>query len=280
MPPKAPTWTGSLHQTFRLLPVTSRSPNLAPFLRSDGLTPDQVLAKLPYDKRRAPMRHGAPATPNARRYRDGRQVYQTVGLLFEAEDGRLRLTDLGHATRRWLPILTPNNSVLLARHAAYALSACQLLNPTGAGKRYDATMRVFPFQFIWRAMLALGDRISSEELNRVVFRVRDEDSLDGAIERISKTRQNGNIASLGEEVITVNAKNDRIIPWMSLASFGWTLFPDKRTGEDSNYYEIPPSTRDILREAARIRHRHRTFSSVQEYVNYVSRAAELPRDLR
>ena len=96
-----------------------------------------------------------------------------LGLLFEADDGRVRLTDLGEATRRWLPILTPKNAILLARHAAYALSACQLVNPTGAGGRYDADLRVFPFQFIWRAMLALGGRISSDELNRAMFKVRD-----------------------------------------------------------------------------------------------------------
>ena len=75
-------------------------------------------------------------------------------------------------------------------------------------------------------------------------------------------------------------KNDRIIPWMSLASFGWTLFPDKRTGESSAHYEITPSTRNILHEAARIQHRHRTFASVGDYVKYVSCAAGLPRDLR
>ena len=97
---------------------------------------------------------------------------------------------------------------------------------------------------------------------------------------VSKTLTRPDTSSLGDEVITDKAKNDRIIPWMSLASFGWTLFSDKRGGENSDYYEIPPSTRDILREAARIRHRHRRFGSVEEYVTYISRAAGLPRDLR
>ena len=272
------TWTGSLHLTFRLLP--SRSPNLAPFLSSDGLTRKEVLAKLPYDAARAGGGGGLGAGPDERRYRDGRHVYQTAALLFEADDRRIRLTDLGKATFRWLPILTPKNSILLARHAAYALSACQLRNPSRAGMRFDPNVRVFPFQFIWRAMLSLDGRVSSDELNRAVFRVRDEDGLGRAIDSIAEARRTGDTSSLGDEVITGKAKNDRIIPWMSLASFGWTLFSDKSGGENSDYYEIPPSTRDILREAARVRHRHKTFGSVEEYVRYISRAAGLPRDLR
>lgn len=277
---KLTTWSGSLHQTFRLLPASKRSPHLSPFLASDGLTPDEVLDRLPYDAARAATGGGFGTRPDSRRYRDGRQVYQTVGLLFHGDDGRVRLTDLGKATRRWLTIMTSKNSILLARHAAYALSACQLVNPTRAGRRYHADLRVFPFQFIWRAMLALDDRISSEELNRAVFSVQDQDGLTKAVERIRASRSTGTRASMGPEVITGAARNDRAIPWMSLASFGWTLFPDKQGGEHSNHYEVPPSTRNVLREAARITHRHRTFASVEEYVKYISRAAGLPRDLR
>ena len=274
------TWTGSLHQTFRLLPVHAQSPNLLPFLDSEGLTGDQVLNKLPYDVARARSRGATERRPDPRRYRDGRHVYQTAGLLYEAADGRVRLTDLGHATRRWLPILTPSNSQLLARHAAYALSACQLRNPTRAGTRFDPSVRVFPFQFIWRAMLALDGRISSDELNQAIFRVRDEDGLMNAISRIRAARREPNLTSLGPDVITGPAKNDRIIPWLSLASFGWTLFPDKRSGDTSGYYEIPASTHYIIREAARIRHRHRSFRTPEEYVMYISRSAALPMDLR
>ena len=207
-------------------------------------------------------------------------MYQTAGLLYEADDGRVRLTELGKATRRWLPILTPKNSVLLARHAAYALSACQLYNPSGAGRRFNPDVCVFPFQFIWRAMLALECRISSDELNRAIFKVQDEDDLIEAIESIRAARRTGDVSSLGDEVIPGKAKNDRIIPWISIASFGWILFPDKRSGQNAQYYEIPSSTQYILQEAARIKHRHRSFSKVQDYVCHISRSAALPRDLR
>jgi len=67
---------------------------------------------------------------------------------------------------------------------------------------------------------------------------------------------------------------------MSLASFGWTVFPDKRGGEDGNYYELVPKTMHIVKEASRIRRKHRTFETTEEYVLHVSRCAALPGDVR
>lgn len=273
------TWTGSLHQTFRLL--GTQSPTLIPFLESDGLTKDQILGKLPYDVARAQARGvSGDSGPDAKRYRDPKQVYQTVGLLYEENDGRIRVTELGKATLRWAKIMNVSNSVILARHAAYALSACQLRNPTGSGRKYDEEMRIFPFQFIWKAMLALEGKLSSDELNRAIFKVRNEDELYEAIDRIAISRVENRVEDLGEEVISGSKKNDRIIPWISLASFGWTLFPDKRGGEESYYYKLSERTTAIILEASQIKHKHRDFSSPEEYVEYISRSACLPKDLR
>lgn len=272
------TWTGSLHQTFRLLGAQSRT--LVPFLESDGLAQDQVLLRLPYDQARAVARGGGSGGPDPKRYRDAKQVYQTAGLLYERDDGRLCITELGKATLRWAPKINNRNCVILAKHAAYALSACQLRNPSGGGRKYDANMVVFPFQFIWRAMLALDGKISSEELNRAIFKVKNEDDLREAISNIHSSRRSGDLTELGDEVITGDKKNDRIIPWISLASFGWTIFPDKRGGADGSYYVLPPATLPIVREAAQLRHKHREFSSVEIYIENVSRSACLPEDLR
>src|SRR5205823_8189332 len=126
-----------------------------------------------------------------KRYRDGRQVYQTAGLVYE-EDELLRVTSLGRATLRWLDIIHEKNVVILARHAAYALAACQLRNPTGAGQAYVAKVTVHPFRYIWEAMLKLGGRISTDELNRGLFKVRDHDELDATIELISRARAAAN----------------------------------------------------------------------------------------
>lgn len=274
MPSADVTWSGSLHQTFRLLPGDRQSANLRPFLQADGLTPDALLKSLPYDRARA--RGSANAAPDPKRYRDGRQVYQTVGLLYE-EGGTVHVTDLGRATLRWLGMIRDKNRVVLARHAAYALAACQLRNPTGAGEKYAAVMTVFPFAFIWRAMLALDGRISSDELNRSIFKVQNEAQLSTAIESIQRARDASDVSLLGPETITGEAKNDRIIPWVSLASFGWTLFADK--GNDT-HYKLDPATQFVVREAARIRHPHKDFPSVRAYIEHVSRCAALPKDLR
>lgn len=269
------TWSGSLHQTFRILPQPSA--HLTPFLESDGLTPDDVLARLPYDASRAG--NSTSTTPDPKRYRDGKQVYQTAGLLYE-ENGRLRVTQLGHAVRRWLDVINPKNRVLLARHAAYALAACQLRNPTGAGERYSNEMQVFPFAFIWRAMLDLDGRISSDELNRAIFKAKNRNELDDQISRIVDAREGGDITRLGDEVITGPRKNDRIIPWMALASFGWTLFPDKQGAAETGVYELPTDTHDVVLEASQVGHTHREFAATPEYVEHIARCAALPKDLR
>ena len=67
---------------------------------------------------------------------------------------------------------------------------------------------------------------------------------------------------------------------MSLASFGWTIFPDKRGGKDSNYYQLVPKTMHVVKEASRIRRKHRTFETPEEYVEHISRSAALPKDMR
>jgi len=275
MPQERVTWSGSLHQTFRLVPEPSK--NLKPFLEADGLTPDELLRLLPYDRARAGGSERE--LPDPKRYRDGKQVYETIGLLYEDEGGRVRVTRLGAATRRFMNVINAPNAVILGRHAAYALAACQLRNPTGAGKKYDASMRVFPFAFIWRAMLALEGKLSSEELNRALMRVRDETDLARAIGLIRDSRVSGAPEAMGERVVETEPIEDRIIPWISMASFGWTLIQDKK-GQDGTFYTIRPNAFEVVREASRIHHKHREFGSTAEYSEHVARWAGLPEDLR
>lgn len=280
MPAGLLDWGTSLRQSFRLLPQPKQSPNLKLFLEADGLTPDELLHKLPYEAARA---GGGDATvPDPKRYRDPRQVYQTIGLFYEREDGLIRVTELGKATLRWMDKVTPESSPVLGGHAAFALAACQLRNPTRSGSKYDPSMDVFPFSFIWRAMLALDDKLSSDEVNRSLLKVKNEQDLAQSIKDIATARAAGDVALLGPETVSGPGKNDRIIPWMSMASFGWLLFSDKKSGiaEASDYYELFPRTRRIVKAAAALRHRHREFQSVPDYIEYISACAGLPEDLR
>ena len=190
----------------------------------------------------------------------------------------MRVTSLGIATLRWLDLINAKNFIILAKNAAYALSACQLRNPVGMGKQYHESVNVFPFAFIWRAMLALEGRISSDELNRAIFKVTNEKELITAIAKITAARTKKDIKVLGPETISGSKKDDRIIPWMSLASFGWTLFSDKSKG--GGYYEIFESTKPIIRDASRIHHKWRDFDSAKAYAEHVANAAALPMDMR
>jgi hypothetical protein len=249
------------------------------FLESDGRTQEEVLAALPYDRARTPT---PGALPDPKRYRDGRQLFRTVGLLYDEEDGesrRLHITALGHAVARWRSHINANNAAVLGLHAAQAIAACQLRNPHREGRGYGPEVKVFPFAFIWRAMLALDGTISSDELNRAIFRVHDEDQLVVAIDRIRRYRETGDIKVLGDVVVTEKAKNDRVLVWMAWASFGWTLIQDKRASQ-SGVYAIAPKARRVLNTAASIKYRHREFASEKDYVRYISDCAGLPEDMR
>lgn len=281
-------WRTSLQQSFRLLPGRSAalrtSSSLKNFLESDGLTREDILARLDYEPNRAGAAAGT--GPSPKRYRDPRQVYRAIGMVYEEEVGGvhlLRVTELGKAVLRWFDTLNENNYDVLGKYLAYALTACQLRNPTREGSVYDASVKVFPFVFIWRAMLALDGKISSDELSRAIFKVTDDAGLAAAIEAISQARAAEDPTLMGAPEQT---QNDRIIPWMSMASFGWTLIHDKeRTGENAGYYIIPEKTKELLKAATTVRHEHQDFDptdehAVRAYVERISRAASLPKDVR
>jgi hypothetical protein len=278
-------WNYAFRSTFRLYPAAGRlgSDLLDVFLDSDGRTENEVLQALPYDRARAGENPGA--LPNSKRYRDGRQLLRTVGLVYdEAHNGSrlVRVTEFGRAVARWRPFINTQNAPVLGRHAAQALAACQLRNPTREGGGYPVDVEVFPFSFIWRAMLALDGRITSDELNRAILRTHNPDDLSVAIERIRMFRAGGqDLDVLGEELVVEEAKNDRILVWMAWASFGWTLIQDKRAAAgDGEGYVIAPRARRLLEEAAGVRHRHRNFPNESEYVEHISHCAGLPPDLR
>ena len=274
-------WEGSLHQSLRILPPADY---LEPYLSSEGLSPSEVLARLPFD--RARTNDPNKTMPDDKRRRDVRHMCEWTGLAYEDDDDLLRVTELGKAVLRWIrseggrpPLINERNALILGEHAAYALAACQLRNPTGAGIKYHSSMIVFPFAFIWRVMLALDCRITSDELNRAVLRVCDESDIPDCIQRIADARAAGDPSLMGEETLTNKKKNDRLIAWIALASFGWVLIQDKReTG--GPFYQIRPGAEDILRSALSVPHEHRVFETKAEYVRYISDKALLPGDFR
>jgi hypothetical protein len=204
-------------------------------------------------------------------------VLENSGLVWEDEQGRVHFTDFGTTLKRFIRLANPHNIGLVAQHAALALNVCQLRNPTGAGTRFRDDIRVFPFRFIWKAMLSLGNRIDSDELNRAIFATRNEPMLLAAIERVRQFRQNGRLSELGHETVTGASKNDRLIPIVCLASFGWTLLNQK---DRDGYYTVKPECESYLRAAVAVPVDHRPFETVEEYVTHISNAACIPKDMR
>ncbi len=236
-----------------------------------------MLNALPYESARSIT--GGSGTPNPRRYRDAREVVQSMGLAYEDLSRVFRVTEFGRATLRWLPEMKPSNALALGRHAAYALSACRLRNPMRKAAHYNESVTARPFAYLWRAMLALDDIISSEEINGSLLYALDDDGLVEAIERIRRHREDPTRGALLPEVETGPSKNDRIIPIVAAGSFGFTFIQDKRES-GGQFYRLRAQTRRIVHAAANAVYPVREHASVPEYVEYISNMAALPKDLR
>jgi len=268
------TWSTSKRQSFRLFP--DASDHLRLFLNSEGWTKEEILDDYNYHSNRA---GGVTDAPSLRRYRDCLEVYQSMGLCYKESAGDqdvLRVTRLGHAVRRWIDELHQDNLRVLGRHLAYALSAFQLRN--SIGKEHPEDVSFFPLSFLWRVMLNVDNRIDSDELNRAVLTTTDHSQLTDVIRSIRAYRATGNLEVMGDEATSVKKKNDRMIPWVAYASFGYTLLTDKREG--NGYYRIRPQMVEVLDQASRITRRHREFSSPKEHALHISQSASLPPDLR
>jgi hypothetical protein len=271
------TWNPSLHTSWRLFATSNGSrvtANLPVFLKSDGRSNSEVLAILPREEARSQT---GSATADSKRFRDPRLIYELSGLLWEDRETHIiHLTDLGKTCGRWIGGLKIGNYTLLARHAVLALSVMELRNPTEEGRNYRSDMEVFPALFVWEAMLELGCKISSEEMNRAIMNVRNYDELRSAIDRIKHARRSGETDAMGDAVVKdTRAQNDRIIPWMSLVSFGWLLMKDKRESACGEY-ELRPECIPIVEYACCIQRKLMNFKDIEPYVKHISDSACLP----
>ncbi len=141
-------------------------------------------------------------------------------------------------------------------------------------------MEVFPFAFIWRAMLALGGYITREELNRGIYRTKNDADLVAAIERIRSARITGNVETIGEPAFERGEDGSltarRVRGWVSWASFGWTLISDE-TNSVEGFRITAPWAKEVLTDAAAVHRRHRDFPSIKDYVEHLSHCAGIPR---
>jgi hypothetical protein len=272
MPEEEKIWSCSIRFSFTYYPEAD--PVTAVFLDSDGKAKSDILKALPYRAARAPGGGDEGGQPDERRYRDPRMVFEQIGLLQRTDDDVVALSRLGRALSSWRSCLNEGNLEVVGAHVAGSLAACQLRNPTRLGSKYDPGLNVFPMAFIWRAMLALDNRIYSDELNREVFRLTNAEELPEMIGRIRANRQNPAVP-LQPETLTDAKKNDRIISWMAMASCGWLLVKNKRETQE-DYYEIRPSCVDVLQRAVLSQGLHTEFPDIPSYLDRLHMAAMLP----
>ena len=273
-------WECSIRQSFCLLPK-KRSEWGWLMLGSDGAEVSDIMAKWPYNEERSRGSEKKDG-PDEKRYRDARLVLILTGLLYEQqidEKRIVRLTNFGRAVRRWgeRDLVDENSLPIVAPYIVRGLAACQLRNPTENGAKFGKDYNVFPFLFMLRAMLELDGRISSDELNRAIFWTKNERDLEQSIEKIQRYRH-GDKDALGAPVATGEATNDRIIPWVAMASLGWLLVKDKRES-GSDYYELKAGAFDAVRSAVSESQAHIDFGdSIENYVRYISESSGLPGD--
>lgn len=274
-------WSTSFHESFSVVP--SGKPSDAQvdwFLGSEGRREAEVLAGWPKGRLKAHIEGEVPKPADPKQFRNMSQLLRNIGLAYtdtSGTEGVVRVTRLGQELLWWRQDgLNIQNVRIIARFASRAIAAAQLKNPTREAKAYSADLTVFPFQFIWRAMLALDNRISLTELDRAILTVKNEEDLNQAVEKIRRYRLSNELTDLGET--NANGDDEGVAAWMCWASFGWSLIPRRKPGGD---YHIPEGwPLRIIREAATIQQRHRQFGSDREYVEYLSACAGLPPDLR
>lgn len=265
MPRCEKTWSCSLRHSFQLYPKPDRVTEV--FLDSDGRTESDIAKALPFSSARSQSDVSKnDGRPDGRRLREPLAIYEQIGLL-ERTNKQVTLTSLGKALSDWRDRLDNQDAWVVASHVASALAACQLRNPTQLGIKYDVSLKVFPMAFIWRAMLELDNKISSDELNREVFRLTAASEIPDMIARI-RAHRNNPTSQLRGETVTGKSKNDRIIPWMAMASCGWLLIAPKKETR-TGYYKVRHLALEILRLAVRREHVHMDFHDIPSYLERI-----------
>lgn len=166
------------------------------------------------------------------RLRTYRKMYERLGLIYP-KSNLIRLSALGRPMRMLLELPRKDHAQALPAiktQALRILARYQLRNPAEQDSRnLDESCDVFPFQCIWRAMLALDSKLHIEEVNRVLLRVLSMSGLGPSIDRIREARERLHpygahdestlSAFLGEPVMS-DQPQARIAALYSLAGWG------------------------------------------------------------
>ena len=190
------------------------------------------------------------------RIRTYRKLYERLGLIFKDGD-KIRLSRLGRSIRDLEQNIDAAAQSLVNQIRVYAidvLARYQLRNPID-GPDLPISCDVQPYVCIWKAMRVLQNKISFEEMNRVILHIASMSQLDEAIQKIGEARaktKNYNYLTrdqmdrlLGPQVHT-EQESARIAPWFSLAGWGGLIIERKQDNE--GFRHLVPLALDAIDE--------------------------------
>ena len=183
-----------------------------------------------------------------------KKAFEFLGLLY-VDDGTIRLTPAGRQITFHLQQLSSGIAPSLLR----VLSRYQLKNPTATADGIPEDCDIKPFWAIWKAMRSLDNKLSHDELLRVILKLRRMDELPAAIAKIKQARteekyepKNHKLAeSLFGAVGTESPQPETVASyWFSLAGFGGLII-ESESRKDSYRYLSPlvfAQLDDVLKE--------------------------------
>ena len=199
---------------------TSFREHLAAFLKLDGIGWND------YDA----QREINDQTVANSRMRTNRKMYERMGVIYR-DDDKIRLSHLGLQMKNLESDLAEAKERILSHIRLTAidiLSRYQLRNPVD-GPELPASCDVLPCVCIWKAMRALDNKISYEEMNRVILHIMEMNQLDEAIQIIQNARSRYDTYSVLDEAtlnsvlgnpVHTDQPTARIAPWFSFAGWG------------------------------------------------------------
>ena len=225
------------------------------------------------------------------RLRTYRKMYEQLGLLYP-KNNKIALSRLGFQFKNLKSTIIEKRDELfdnLARSAIDILSRYQLKNPVDdPHNALPDDFDVFPFVAIWMAMIGLDGKLHSQEMNRVLLRVKKMAYIPEAIQKIAAARSDlGNYSSasvtdlehhLGAEVVT-NQPTARMAAWFSNA--GWGGLTIERNVDSDGFRALTPQGRKYLPTVLASPPPFYTASDADDwFAHYIGSQAATPASVR
>lgn len=227
-----------------------------------------------------------------KRVRRWHKIYERMGLVFQDNDDKTRITPLGRfvaGAGTWAPTQFRR---ALAKQALQVLSRFQLDNPADVEgtEGYPAGTDIHPYWAVWKAIIELDGRLHWDELNRELMRVLSHADLDAAIEHIRRARAEPGYDPTkgGTRMVALRdrcydqkdapdgkdpdgqIRDQKATPWFRRAGFGGLiLLSPQEAKAQSGYWTIAHDVRDLVEEVVKsTAPQYRAFADKEKWFEY------------